>query len=157
VLNQTQLGKRNFTATTQLSEGEVLARLQQLVTQRAPGAIRGSVHGNTFVLLGPSPVGSYPRRFTGRVLRSDNATVIEGRFQLHPIAQLLLRILTAIALITGVVTSFQQQSLKPLIVAALIVIGGFFVLRRQVNRSALGEEAVVRTLVDIANSRRESA
>jgi len=66
-----------------------LAQLQQLVIRRAPGSVRGRVDDSTFVLLGPSPPGSYPRRFNGRVIKTNNSTVIEGRFQLHPVARLL--------------------------------------------------------------------
>ena len=156
-VNRTQSGSPNFSVTTQLSEGEVLAQLQQLTIRHGPGSIRGSVHGSRFVLLGPSPPGSYPRRFYGRVLKTNNSTVIEGRFRLHSLAQLLLRILSAIVLITGLTTTFQQQSLKPLIVAILVLVGGFMVLRRQVGRSASGEETIVRSLLDIAAGRSESA
>ncbi len=84
-----------------------MAQLQQLTIPRAPGTVRGRVDDSTFVLLGPSPPGSYPRRFNGRVIKTNNSTVIEGRFQLHPIAQLLVRILSAIVLITGVTTAFE--------------------------------------------------
>jgi hypothetical protein len=156
-LNRTQSGRPKFSVTTQLPEGEVLAQLQQLTIRRAPGAVRGRVDDSTFVLLGPSPPGSYPRRFNGRVIKTNNSTVIEGRFQLHPIAQLLVRILSAIVLITGVTTAFEQQSLMPLVVAVLVLVGGFFVMQRQVGRSVSGEEAVVRSLLDIANGRRASA
>ena len=139
---------------TQLSENEVLAQLQQLTMRRGPGSVSGSVHGSTFVLLGPSPPGSYRRRFIGRVLKSNGSTVIGGRFQLHPLAQLLLRILIAIVLIAGATTALQQHNVGPLVVAVLVLVGGFFVFRRQVGRSASGEEVVVRDLQDIADGRR---
>jgi len=45
----------------------------------------------------------------------------------------------------------------PLVVAVLVLIGGFFVMQRQVGRSVSGEEAVVRSLLDIANGRRAPA
>ena len=154
VSNRTQSGRSKFSVTTGLSEGEVLAQLQQLIIRRAPGPIRGRVDDSTFVLLGPSPPGSYPRRFNGRVIKTNNSTVIEGRFQLHPVARLLLRILSVIVLITGVTTAFSQQNLMPLVVAVLVLVGGFLVVDRQVSRSASGEEAVVRSLLDLVNGRR---
>src|SRR5438128_7289282 len=152
--NRIQSGRRKFSATTQLPQGEVLARLQQLTIRRAPGSVRGRVDGSRFVLLGPSPPGSYPRRFNGHVIKTNNSTVIEGRFQLHPVAQLLLRILSVIVLITGVTTAFSQQNLMALVVAVLVLVGGFLVVERQVSRSASGEEAVVRSLLDLVNGRR---
>ena len=48
----------------------------------------------------------------------------------------------------------SQQNLMPLIVAGLVLVGGFFVAQKQVSRSASGEEAVVRSLLDLANGRR---
>ena len=154
VSNRTQSGRPKFSVTTHLSQGEVLARLRQLTIHRAPGSVRGRVDGSRFVLLGPSPPGSYPRRFNGHVIKTDSSTVIEGTFQLHPLAQLLLRILSAIVLITGITTAFSQQNLMPLIVAGLVLVGGFFVAQKQVSRSASGEEAVVRSLLDLVNGRR---
>ncbi len=151
VSNRTQSGRPKFSVTTQLSQREVLARLQQLTIRRAPGSVRGRVDASNFVLLGPCPLGSYPRRFNGRVIKTDNSTVIEGTFQLHPLAQLLLRILSAIVLITGITTAFSQQNLMPLVVAVLVLVGGVFVVQRQVGRSASGEETVVRSLLDIAS------
>src|SRR5438128_4528992 len=149
--NRIQSGRRKFSATTQLPQGEVLARLQQLTIRRAPGSVRGCVDESKFVLLGPSPPGSYPRRFNGRVIETDNSTVIEGTFQLPPLAQLLLRILSVIVLITGATTAFSQQNLMPLIVSVLGLVGGFLVVQRQVGRSASGEETVVASLLDIAS------
>ena len=151
VSNRTQSGRPKFSVTTQLSQREVLARLQQLTLRRAPGSVRGRVDESKFVLLGPSPPGSYPRRFNGHVIKTDSSTVIEGTFQLHPLAQLLLRILSAIVLIAGITTAFSQQNLMPLIVAVLGLVGGFLVVQRQVGRSASGEETVVGSLLDIAS------
>jgi len=156
VLNRLGSGTPTFSVISQLSEAEVLARLEQLTSRGRPRRVRGSVNGSAFVLLGPSPPGAYPRRFYGRVRKSNKSTVIEGRFQLHPVAQLLLRILSAIVLIAGVATTLQQQSATPVITAVLVLMGGFLVVRRQVGLSASGEEAVIRGLLDIADGRREA-
>ena len=155
-LNGPRSSASSFSVTSQLPEAEVLARLRQLTGRRRPRSVKGSVDGNTFVLVGPAPPGSYPRRFCGHVRTSNSSTVIEGRFELHPLARLLLRSLSALVLVAGAATTFQQHSVEPFIAAVLVLVGGFFVIRRQVGLGASGEEAVVRDLLDIVDGRRRA-
>ncbi len=141
--------KPELTFDSKLSAKELMARLRGAV--RTSPTVTGTLQGSNFVLSGRSQLaGGYRRHFYGQVVDTGAKTVIEGSFQLLPAIRVLLIIIASLVLLAGLATSIQQDSVTPGLITLLLLLGGVQVLRHQVSRSASGEEAVLKLLVDVS-------
>lgn len=77
-------------------------------------------------------------------------TVIHGVFQLSQPVRVLLTTLAMIIAVTGLAASVGQRSVGQSLVSVLLFGGGLFSVRHQVDRGSLGEEEVMRFLVNAA-------
>jgi hypothetical protein len=84
------------------------------------------------------------------VVDAGGAATIEGSFHLLPSVRVVLLILASLVLLAGIATSMEQRIVTPGLVTVLVVLGGALVIGRQINRSASGEEAVLKLLIDVA-------
>lgn len=144
-----RIKKGEVTLDSSMSAKDLLTRLSAAVQTSA--TVTGTLHGSTFVLSGRSMLaGGYRRHFYGQVVDTGPKAMIRGHFHLLPAIRVLLVILASLVLLAGLATSIQQRTVTPALVTLLVVLGGVLVLRDQASRTASGEEAILKLLVDVA-------
>lgn len=139
---------QTYSFNSSISAKELIERLTGALQSSV--TVTGTLHGTTFVLTGRSRLaGGYQRHFYGHIVEAGRRATIEGSFRLSPAVRALLVTLASLMLLAGLATSINQRSAAPLLIILLVVLGGVLVLRYQLTRSALGEEAVLNLLVTV--------
>ena len=139
---------RTYSFNSSISAKELIERLTGALQTSA--TVTGSLHDTTFVLNGRSQLaGGYQRHFYGHIVEAGRRATIEGGFRLLPAVRSLIVTLASLVLLAGLATSINQRSATPLLLILLVVLGGVLVLRYQLTRSALGEEAVLNLLITL--------